>query len=444
MGFTPPPPAPDAPAKGKWMALLAAFLGWMFDGLEIGLFPLVARPAVRELLGPEMADKYTPQWIVGITAAFLVGAACGGTLFGWLGDRVGRVKAMIWSVLTYSVFSGLCAFSAAPWQLGALRFLSALGMGGEWALGVSLVMEIWPSSKRPILAGLIGAAANVGFLLIGLLALALSKPDLLKWLSANLTWLFPESWFDANRSSWRFLLLLGAVPAFLTFFIRMFVPESEKWKHAAATAPKTRVRDIFRPGIARMTVLGACLAGVALLGTWGSVQQAVPWAGQLAEAQKLNRQEATAWAQIVAAVGAIAGTILAALIADKTNRRGVYFVLCLLSLAISQYFFRGITEFGGRFLLVFAIANGITAAFYGWLPLYLPELFPTRMRATGSGFSFNSGRILAAVGSVSVAMYYAGGRENYPAMCAVTSLVYVVGLGIIWLCPETKGRPLPE
>jgi MFS family permease len=350
------------------MALLAAFLGWMFDGLEIGLFPLVARPAMQQLLGPEGKDQII-FWIVTVTATFLVGAAVGGVLFGWLGDRVGRVKAMVWSVLTYSVFSGLCCFAQAPWQLGALRFLSALGMGGEWSLGVALVMEIWPSDKRPILAGLIGAAANVGFLLIGFLALALAQPTFLSMLGSGLGWLLPASWFDSTKESWRFLLLLGAVPALLTFFIRLFVPESEKWKHAAATAPKPRIADIFQSGLARMTILGACLAGVALLGTWGSVQQAVPWAGQLAEQQSLNRPQSIAWAQIVAAIGAIIGTILAAVVADKLNRRIVYFALCLLSLIVSQYLFRAVTSYGPQFLWVLGLANGLTAAVYGWLPL---------------------------------------------------------------------------
>jgi SHS family sialic acid transporter-like MFS transporter len=435
---------PDGASRGKWMALLAAFLGWMFDGLEIGLFPLAARPAMVELLGPGAPGAPPPitQWIVGITAAFLVGAACGGVFFGWLGDRIGRVKAMVWSVLTYSVFSGLCCFAQDAWHLGALRFLSALGMGGEWSLGVALVMEIWPANRRPILAGLIGAAANVGFLFIALLALALSKPGLMTWLGNHLAGPFPAKWFT-KEGNWRFLLLLGAMPAFLTFFIRIFVPESEKWKHATATAPKARVADIFAPGLSRLTILGACLAGVALLGTWGSVQQATPWAAKMAATQGLNRAEATAETQICAGVGAIIGTILAALLADKFNRRGVYFALSLLSLAVCQYLFRTTRTFDTRFLVLITMANGVTASYYGWLPLYLPELFPTRVRATGSGFTFNSGRILAAIGSVTVASMY-GGNEDYPKMCAVTSLIYMPGLLLIWLCPETKGKPLPE
>jgi MFS family permease len=439
---------PASTTRGKWMALTAAFLGWMFDGLEIGLFPLVSRPALYELLG-EQAQKNIVPWTVAITSLFLVGAACGGLLFGWMGDRVGRVRAMIWSVLTYSIFSGLCAFAAEAWQLGALRFLSALGMGGEWSLGVALVMEIWPSKARPMLAGLIGAAANFGFMLIGWLALARSDPTFNTWLQEHFGGIFPDAWFT-SQGYWRFLVFLGAVPALLTFFIRIFVPESEKWKHAAAAAPKVRVPDIFVPGLSRMTILGACLAAVALLGTWGSVQQATPWANQMASQQAkdhpelgINPAAETAWTQIYIAGGAIVGTMTAALLAQQFNRRSVYFALCLLSLGICQYLFRGIREFGTEFIVMATLANGLTAAFYGWLPLYLPELFPTRVRAMGQGFSFNSGRILAAVAAIIVAVQYRG-KEDYPSMCAVTSLVYVVGLGLIWLCPETKGRPLPE
>ncbi len=158
----------------QFMALAAAFLGWMFDGLEMGLFPVVARPALLELMGDEAA-KNIGTWMAWITAGFLVGAACGGILFGWLGDRVGRVRAMIWSVLAYAIFSGLCGFAETPLQLAILRFFAALGMGGEWSLGVALVMEVWPSKSRPLLAGLIGAASNVGFLLIALVGLGLAQ-----------------------------------------------------------------------------------------------------------------------------------------------------------------------------------------------------------------------------------------------------------------------------
>src|SRR5579864_4981435 len=194
----------DSHVKGRTMALLAAFLGWMFDGLEMGLFPLAGRPALKELMhasGPG-ADSIIGPWFGGIIAAFLIGAAAGGVLFGWLGDRVGRVKAMVWSVATYSLFSGLCGFVNAPWQLGVVRFIASLGMGGEWALGVSLISEIWPAKSRPLLSGLIGAAANVGFMIVGFVGLGVSK--FVAGLGSALSFL-PHSWVDAllRNNGWR-------------------------------------------------------------------------------------------------------------------------------------------------------------------------------------------------------------------------------------------------
>src|SRR6185436_6893713 len=149
-------------ARGQWMVLLAAFLGWMFDGLEMGIFPLVARPALQEMQAAVgiLDEQFVQTWMGRITALFLLGAACGGLIFGWLGDRIGRVRAMTLSILTYSLFTGLGYFAQTPHQLGFFRFVAALGMGGEWSLGVALVMECWPGRLRPLLAGAIGAASN--------------------------------------------------------------------------------------------------------------------------------------------------------------------------------------------------------------------------------------------------------------------------------------------
>src|SRR5262249_45511364 len=149
-------------SRGKWMALAAALLGWLFDGFEMGMFPLVGPKALDELLKSHGAANATVNgWFGVIMAVFLIGAASGGVLFGWLGDRVGRVRAMSFSILTYALFTGLCGFATAPWHIAASRFVASLGMGGEWALGVSLVIELWPDRSRVFLAGLIGAAANV-------------------------------------------------------------------------------------------------------------------------------------------------------------------------------------------------------------------------------------------------------------------------------------------
>src|SRR5438270_7443930 len=184
------PPESRTSTFGKWMALAAALLGWLFDGLEMGLFPLVARPALLDL---GVKSDNLEAWYGIITALFLVGAATGGVLFGWLGDRIGRVRSMMLSVLTYALVSGLAGFATAAWQVGALRFLAALGMGGEWSLGVALINEIWPDRSRAFLAGLIGAAGNVGYLLIALVGRGLTTyvheiQDLLLGVS------MPESW----------------------------------------------------------------------------------------------------------------------------------------------------------------------------------------------------------------------------------------------------------
>ena len=429
-------------ARGRWMALVAAFLGWMFDGMEIGLFPIAGRPALRELLnatGPD-ADRLIGPWFSAIVASFLLGAALGGVVFGWLGDRLGRVRAMILSVLTYSLFSGLCALVETPMQLAVLRFVASMGMGGEWALGVALVAEVWPSRSRPLMAGLIGAAANVGFLIVGFVALGVSRfveglGDLLSFL--------PATWVEAllRNSGWRMIFLVGAMPALLTFVIRFFVPESEKWKASRASGPKPAVADIFRGGLRRTTILGSCLAGVALLGTWGAVQFLPAWAAQFTK----DPQKA-AWTQIVAAAGAIVIPVAVALLAERFNRRTAYIGLCAAALVVCQILFWGFRtdpQFGVPFLVMAFLVNGITGGFYGWLPLYLPELFPTRVRATGAGFTYNAGRVIAAVGTVG-----SGGLlslfGSYAVMGSVMSLIYLAGFVVIAFSPETKGRPLPE
>src|SRR6476619_1583782 len=168
---------PSSSGAGKWMALTAALLGWLFDGAEMGIFSMIGRPAVKDLLNTA-DESVVGLWFSVITAGFLVGAATGGVLFGWLGDRIGRVRAMALSVLTYALFTGLCGIAGSAWQIGVLRFIASLGMGGEWSLGVALVMEVWPNKSRAFMAGLIGAAANVGYLLVGVVGLVL-----LDWLA---------------------------------------------------------------------------------------------------------------------------------------------------------------------------------------------------------------------------------------------------------------------
>ena len=165
--------------RGQWMALAAALLGWMFDGFEMGLFSMVGRSAIQDLMGYGKTPTSEQNALIGfyfgvVIAVFLVGAAAGGVLFGWLGDRIGRVRAMSLSVATYAIFTGLCGVVETPLQIASMRFIASLGMGGEWALGVALVMEVWPNRSRALMAGLIGAAANVGYLLVGIIGIGLA------------------------------------------------------------------------------------------------------------------------------------------------------------------------------------------------------------------------------------------------------------------------------
>src|SRR4051812_9700325 len=236
---TAPHPTSSPPTNQRLgFVLAAAFLGWMFDGFEMGMFPLIARPALQQMQaagGGVVSDKFVSLWMGYATFAFLIGAAVGGVIFGWLGDRIGRVRAMNLSILCYSLFTALIWFAQVPWHVCASRFVSALGMGGQWSLGVALVMEVWPEKHRPMLAGIIGAASNVGFALIALIGRV----------------------FVVTQDSWRWVALVGAAPALLTFFIRMFVPESERWRSAAKAAGSENrpLRDVLSPPLLNTTLL---------------------------------------------------------------------------------------------------------------------------------------------------------------------------------------------
>jgi MFS family permease len=536
--LTPSKSHPDD-GRGRWMALTAALLGWMFDGAEMGVFSLVGRAAVQDLLPDGTPEGTVGLWFTVIVASFLVGAATGGVVFGWLGDRIGRVRAMTLSVLTYALFTGLCGFAGEAWHVGALRFIAALGMGGEWSLGVALVMEVWPNKSRAFMAGLIGAAANVGYLLVGFLGLALLQVlgSFERGLSAMGLSDDMVQMLVANKG-WRLMMISGTLPAILTFFIRIFVPESEKWEHeqqkgttshwasqdliavliglsgpalivyvwanpafesqkvlrligtlvglvialVGYTYPVIRFfqrqtvaggdPNAWRRTLGRM-LLGACLSGVALLGTWGATQSAPSWvdklteakfnttkaelvaAGQTAEAEALVRPAAREWTLIWLSMGAIVGTLGAAFMGDWIGRRPAYFILCLLSLITAWYLYLGHNEYSPMLLFWTFIVGAFSASFYGWLPLYLPELFGTNVRATGQGFSFNFGRILAAIGVLQMGSLLKTFQQDatvlgvhipagFPLACSVICFVYFVGMVIIWFAPETKGQPLPD
>jgi MFS transporter, SHS family, sialic acid transporter len=379
-------------------------------------------------------------------------------------------------------------------------------MGGEWSLGVALVIEIWPERWRTLLAGCIGAAANVGFLGVGLLSLVLgSFVESIESMLLALS--LPETWVRGlmAHSGWRFLMILGALPAGLVFLIRLFVPESERWleeRNKGATthwetsdllgvlagcAGSCLVIAVWSPLVAnhwirlvataagllvavwgfmfparqylrraarshaitaadralilRRMLLGAGLAGVALLGTWGSVQWAPKWASELAgEAHPFAKE----YTQISIGAAAIISTILAALMGGWLGRRVTYMLLCAGTIGAALLFYLTNQEFGAAFLVTAFLLGGVSASFYGFFPLYFPELFPTRVRATGQGFAFNFGRIVAAVGSLQTATLIGFFDGDFPKAGSVMCAIYLIGIALVWLGPETKGKPLPE
>ena len=446
---------------GQWLVLAAAFLGWMFDGVEIGLFPLVGRAALQDLL--QVTDEtQVMAWMSRITACFLVGAAIGGVSLGWLGDKIGRVRGMVVCMLTYSIFTGLCYFVTAPWQMGACIFVAALGMGGEWSLAVALVVECWPERHRPKLAGIIGAACNVGFLFVAVVALTR----------------------QVTVMDWRWMMLVGASPAVLALLIIFFVPESERWKASVKKGGSSPIIAIFKPGILSKTLFAAILSGIPLIGTWAAVSAYIPtWVDDMSQAQEarsrltgdnLTKYEAIKsseerralleksltkeqWSEVrrttghskaqvsvIIAVGAILGCLAASTIGGMCGRRPVYFGMCLLSFLSASYLFRFLTEFDLWFMVVVFVVAGVTAAFYGWLPMYLPELFPTRIRATGQGLSFNFGRILAAGGTLCMGKFFRLFGGDYGRAMGAVAMIYLLGMVVIWFAPETKGLPLPD
>ncbi len=515
--------------RGAIAALVAAFLGWMFDGFEMGLFPLIGRPALQDLL-PDATDAARGQWFTIIIAVFLVGAATGGVFFGWLGDKLGRIKAMTLAILTFAIFTGLCGFVTEAWQFAVLRFVASLGMGGEWALGVALVNEVWGSKNRAWVAGMIGAAANFGFLGTGLLSLYLnaSLETVGGWMQAIGISEGAADYLLHNRG-WRFLAISGSFPAIIVFFVRLFVPESHKWeeeKRSGATShwatkdllgvllaavvalgiialwspgvfekvgnlvalPATAVglaivlwgyllpvrrylgrahgggtiTTTDRAAVMRNLIIGAGLAAVSLMGTWGSTQQAAKWASFLSpDGPQSNVIE---YVVISLAIGAIVVALLAPLLADRLGRRLTYLILCVVALASALVFFQMNDSYDGsgvpvRLLVTAFLLGGLTASFYGFFPLYFPELFPTSVRATGQGFCFNFGRIIAAIGSLQfvnlMGLFGSGkiveleGEARRLAQLQVEAnafsmlaCIYVVGMVLIWFAPETKGQAL--
>ena len=400
----------------RWLALAAALLAWGFDGVEQGVYALMTRAALKDLI-PGMAEGDIGFYFSLSMAMWLWGAAVGGVWFGRMGDQYGRVRTLIFAVLTYSLFTGLSAFSTHWWHLAAFRFLGALGLGGTWPLCVALVVETWPEKNRAVLAGAIGSAANVGYLI----AATYSRFML------------------AQGANWRWVIGMGFIIGLLSLPVIWFVPEPTKWKQSRAKHAKVSLRELFSPKYRRSVVVGSLLSTVALLGTWGSFLWLATYVDKIAEG---TAQAGTAKAIVSQwqSIGQVAGGFMGGVLAGWLGNKRSWLLLCVATWISVMALFGLTTEFDFRVGVLAMVAGLFVTAYFGWLPKYLPELFPTHIRATGQGFAYNIGRVLTGLGVLGAGMLAQLFHGDYRKAAMTMASVYLVGLIVIFFAPDTGGR----
>lgn len=412
--------------------LVAAFLAWMFAGLGIALFILIHRQMMRDLLGASVEERVVTRWFAWFQAAFLFGAAAGGWVFGWLGDIIGRTRALGFSVVWQAAFTAATFPASSPEIIMALRFLACMGIGGVWPNAVALVAEAWPDASRPFLAGLLGAAANVGQVLMGSLGFLVAiTPD-----------------------DWRWTLVAAASPAVFGLWVLLFVPESIRWlraKREHRSAQVQPMREVFRPPILGRTLLGIALGAIPVIGTAANGNWLVPWSDQAAEMRAKEASERgetsskpdgkqKAKTQMIRSAGGILGSLLGGMIAAALGRRFSYFLISLGALAASTFIFTQLDPCQPGFQIWAFVLGFISIIYFGWLPLFLPELFPTRVRSTGSGIAFNTGRVVSGIVVLTAGFLLEWFGGDYPRVGFITGLIYAIGMLIIWLAPRrTRG-----
>jgi SHS family sialic acid transporter-like MFS transporter len=426
--------------SSRCVVLFTAIGGLLFDGVELGLMPVASLSVSQSLLG----DRFTPalggDWFARFTAALMLGAAVGGIFLGSLGDRIGRTRALGVSVLFYSIFAGLGAFVKTQEQMLVLRFMVGLGVGGVWPNAVALAAECWPDKSRPIIAGLMGAALNGGILMLSQIAR---------------TWhITPESW--------RWIFQLAAAPAVLGLLALTVIPESPLWlasrggrrngtgsalreegqsSLASSANPRSEgiLRELLRPPLLRLTVIGILLGSVPMVGAWAASKWMIPWADKVGGATEAGYKAITQgwWA-----LGAVLGSFFGAQIAAWLGRRRAYAIISAATTAITSLMFLGTAPLQASFLPIVFAQGFVATLFFGWLPLYLPELFPTRVRAAGSGIAYNVGRFATALGVLAAGGLFAAMGGSYPKVGATCGLIYLLGLIVIWWAPDTTERKL--
>ena len=410
------------------IVLLAAFGGLIFDGVELGLMPVASLSVSQSLLGEDYTPAIGGYWFARFTAALMLGAALGGIVLGNLGDRIGRTRAMGISILFYSLFAGLGAWVQSQEQMLVVRFLVGLGVGGVWPNGVVLVSECWPNASRPLVAGVMGAGINVGVLIL-----------------SQVVRLWP-----ITPDSWRWIFAMAAIPAVLGLVVLWALPESPRWLAARSrrdNEPKAERASshrgpspagaLFRPPLLRLTLIGIILASIPLVGAWAASKWMIPWADNLAGTTHAGYKAVTQgwWA-----LGATLGSFFGAQVASLLGRRASYFLISAGATALTIAMFQLTEPLQPSFLPVVFSQGLIATLFFGWLALYLPELFPIEVRAAGSGVAMNTGRFATAIGVFLVGVMFTALGGSYPLVGALGAMVYAVGMIAVWWAPDTSGE----
>jgi predicted MFS family arabinose efflux permease len=409
-----------------WASLASAGAAWMFDAMDLNIFTLVLFPSLSELLGS--TDPAVVAYVGGLIFAWkLVAIGLGGIVFGVAADRIGRSTTMIITVLIYSVFTGLSALAQDWWQLALYQALAGIGIGGEWAAGAALVAETWPERLRPRALIVMQLSFAFGFFLAALLNLIIGP------------------------IGWRFVFAAGALPALVTILIRVFVPEPERWvrlktERRLAGVPDTTTGTflaVFAPKIRRRTVVGFLIVASMMIGNFAATAVLPVWVRGLAGPNKTTfAVTLTSQFFMLINVAAVLGYLTMIRLTSAIGRRWSYFLIVVGSAISNLFMFTQIQTSGG--LLWFAPVYGFfNIGGFGTFAIYLPELFPTRIRATGQGFCWNAARTFTAIGPLTTGAIVAliGSAATAGALATI---FYLVGMIAIWFGPETRGVPLQD
>jgi MFS family permease len=424
----------------QWKTLLAANLGWVFDGFEAYALILTVGLALRQLL-PASESARIPAYAGGIIATTLIGWALGGMAAGVIADYIGRKRTMIFAILTYSIMTGLSAFAWDLTSFAVIRFLVGLAIGSEWVTGTAMTAEFWPDHARGRGAGLFQCGFGIGFFL------------------AALVWLFVGA---TGPEAWRIMYLIGVLPALLTLWIRRAIPESKLWQEAdehrraekerrltgASTAgdkvlTRFTLAELFlEPETRQRTIIALLMATASAVGFWGISSWVPPFVGSVAAKQGLAAAQWGSYTGMTFTAGTIVGYVGFGFLADAYGRKPITLIFFALSLLLTPVLFIWIANI---YLMLFtaALLGCFSSGQFTWMSTWLPELFPTRMRATGTGFIFNASRIPAALGVfiAGALIAYLGGYGNAAMTIA---MIYILGLAVGPFLPETKGKPLPR